>query len=60
METKLRANQIGEYIMFESYNEAGRNIGIMPNGELKSAMVAGRDMSSHFAIRIVVCITPIT
>jgi hypothetical protein len=40
--------------MLQSVAEVGRHVGILNNGELKSALATGKELDSHFAPRLIV------
>ncbi|XP_013409658.1 uncharacterized protein LOC106173169 isoform X1 [Lingula anatina] len=52
-ETRLRVVQIGNFVTFESVNEPGRHIGVMPDGTLKSALATGKEDHAQFGVRLV-------
>ncbi|KAL3887295.1 hypothetical protein ACJMK2_027237 [Sinanodonta woodiana] len=52
IETKFQMHQIGQFILFESLKERNRYVGVLPNGQLKSALACGREDHSHFGVRL--------
>ena len=34
--------------------EHGKHVGILPTGELKSALATGKEMAAHFGVRLIV------
>ena len=55
VECKFRLSQNGQFVLFESVKEGGCRIGVLPSGELKSALATGNENDAHFGIRLIVC-----
>ena len=53
-ETKMRLGQIQNFILMESFAEAGKHIGVLANGQLKSALVTHKEPDAHFGVRLIV------
>ncbi|XP_041373685.1 uncharacterized protein LOC121386749 [Gigantopelta aegis] len=54
IETKLQLHLMsGQYVIIESMKEQGRYVGVMPDGSLKPASSTGREINSHFAVKLV-------
>ena len=59
-DTKFRLHQFNStHVCLESALplEAGRHIGILANGQIKSPVATGREVNSHFGVRVIVSIT---
>jgi hypothetical protein len=52
-ECKFRLSQTGQFVRLESYKEAGRFVGVLPAGELKSALATGKDNDACFGVRLI-------
>jgi len=53
VECKFRLSQNGQFVLFESVKEGGCRIGVLPSGELKSALATGNENDAHFGIRLI-------
>ncbi|KAL5020133.1 hypothetical protein ScPMuIL_003025 [Solemya velum] len=53
IETKFQLVQIGQFIIMESCKEQNRHIGVLPTGQLKSALATGREDHAQFGVRVI-------
>ncbi|KAK2191613.1 hypothetical protein NP493_50g04065 [Ridgeia piscesae] len=54
VETTFRLSQTDQFILLEARRENGLHVGILPTGELKSALATGRETHAHFGVRLIV------
>jgi hypothetical protein len=54
VECKFRLSQNSHFVILESVKEPGRHIGMLPNGELKSALATGKEHDAQFGVRLIV------
>jgi hypothetical protein len=52
-ETRFRLSQTGQFITLESKKEPSRHIGILSNGQLKSALACGKENDGQFGVRLI-------
>lgn len=52
-DTKFQLHQVGQFIILASMREPGKHVGILPNGQLKPALVTGREDHAQFGIRLI-------
>lgn len=53
VETTFRLGQTDQFILLEARRESGLHVGILPTGELKSAVATGREIHAHFGVRLI-------
>ena len=59
VETKFQLVQSNQFVYLESMKERGRHVGILPDGQLKSAIATGKEAHSQFGVRLLVWIIPV-
>ncbi|CAH1797439.1 unnamed protein product [Owenia fusiformis] len=52
-ETHFRLQQISNFILLDSFKESGHHVGILPTGELKSAVATGKEDHAQFGVRLI-------
>ncbi len=53
-ETHLRVGQVKNFITFESVREQHCHVGILSNGQVKSALATGNEIDAQFGVRLIV------
>lgn len=51
--TKFKFGFHEQFVLLEAANGSGHHVGLLENGDLKSAIATGTENSSHFAIKII-------
>lgn len=51
--TKFKLGFQEQFVLLEAANDCGHHVGVLENGELKSAIATGTENSSHFAVKII-------
>jgi len=58
--TKLQINFHEQFVLLSAANNSGHHIGMLENGQLKSAIATGTENNSHFAVKIIFSPSPET